>query len=395
MGALDGVRVLDLSIIVQGPQAAAMLHDLGAEVVKVELPVVGDLARWIAISPEDPRSAYFFALNRGKRSVTLDLRTEGGKTALRRLVEGADVIISNFKPGTMEAWGLGYEELSAVNPRLIYGAASALGPVGLDAEREGADLTGQAIGGLISTTGVDGSLPTPVGAVVADHCGSQNLVVGILAALYARERTGRGQRVEVSLLGGQIWAQASELTHHLLSGKPAGRANHGNPMIHAIYRVFSTADGQIGIVGVPAALWSGFCRAIDRPDLADNPRYMQLFLDAERKAEIFALLDEIFKTRTTGEWCARMHAEGQRFAPVRDHAQVAVDPGAWENGYFVTVQHPEWGSIPAIGSPIRFSETPTTPGSVAPELGQHTEEVLLEHGFTWDDIAKLREQGAW
>ncbi len=394
MGALDGTRVLDLTIIVQGPQAAVMLADLGADVIKVELPGVGDLARWIPASPTDPRPPYFLACNRGKRSITLDLRNPAGKAVLERLVRDADVILSNFKPGTMEEWGLGYEDLRRINPRLVYGTGSAFGPVGPDACREGADLSGQAVGGLISTTGTDGGEPTPNGAVISDHIGSQNLVVGVLAALLHRERSGEGQRVDVSLYGGQIWAQASEYTAHLLTGDPNGRANHGHPLLKSVYRIYRTADGWLAMVGIPAALWPGFCRAIERPELAHDERFATLFMAPEHLATLNGILEETFVERTTAEWTARLRAEGQRFAPVNDYAAVVADPQAWANGYLVKAEHPVWGEITMVGSPLRMSATPPTPGVTAPELGQHTEEVLLEAGYSWDDIAKLREDGA-
>jgi CoA:oxalate CoA-transferase len=395
MGALDGVRVLDLSIIIQGPQAGQMLADLGADVVKIELPERGDFSRWIPIGPDDRRSAFFYAFNRGKRSVTLDLRTAGGRAALCRLAAAADVMLSNFLPGTLDRWGLGYETLAAVNSRLIYATGSALGPVGPDAGREGADITGQAAGGLISTNGEDGAFPSPVGAVVADHSAAQNLTTGVLAALYARERTGRGQRVDVSLLGGQVWAQAGELTHYLISGRVPGRANRGHPIFRGLWRVFATADGHLVITGAGNALWPGFCRAIERPDLAGDPRFRDGAIPDEHRQQLYDILAAVFRTRTTKEWCERLRAEGQRYAPVQDYAQVAADPQVWANGYLTEVDHPEWGRIAAIGNPIRFSDTPAQPGGLAPELGQHTEEVLLEAGFTWDEIGGLREQGAW
>ena len=209
-GPLQGIRVLDVGLLVQAPQAAALLSDMGADVIKVELPGFGDQARFIPLSLEDFRSAYFTACNRGKRSLTLDLRTPAGAAVFGRLAETADVVVSNFKPGTMESWGLGYEDLAEHNPRIVWAGGSTFGPAGPDAEREGADLAGQAAGGLVSTTGRDGDPPSPVGVTIADHIGSLNMVAGVLAALHARERTGRGQRVEVSLLGGQIWAQAAE-----------------------------------------------------------------------------------------------------------------------------------------------------------------------------------------
>lgn len=372
-----------------------MLHDMGADVIKVELPVAGDLGRWIQISTEDTRSPLFEACNRGKRSVTLDLRQPGGKTALRKLVETADVLIHNFVPGTMEEWQLSYEELAAINPSLVYASGSSFGPLGPDGPREGADTIGQAWGGLISTTGTDDGDPTPVGVLIADHTGCQNLTTGVLGALVHRERTGEGQRVEVSLFGGMIWAQASELNHAILSGEKLGPANRGHPMIKALLRMIRTSDGWIQLVGVPAQLWPGFARAIGRPDLVDDKRFNNQFVAPEDLAELGRLVDEIFLTRTTAEWGERLMAEGQRFAPVRDHLEVVADEGAVANGYLVDVEHPAYGSIRTIGSPIRMSATPTVPGIVAPELGQHTEEVLLEAGFSWEQLADLQEQGAW
>ena len=396
MGALDGIKVLDLSIIVQGPQAVAMLADLGATVIKIELPEVGDIARWLTVSPEDERSAFFWACNRGKRSVTLDLRTAGGTRAFRTLAATADVVVSNFQPGTMDTWGLGYEVLHTLNPRLIYATASALGPVGPDAAMEGADLTGQAMGGLIATTGMDGGPVTPVGAVIADHCGAQNLVTGILAALFHRERTGQGQRVDVSLLGGQIWAQASEYSHLFLCGQVAGRANRSHPLNpRAVYGIFPTADGYIAMVSIAPARWPAFCRVIERADLIDDPRFNGLLLQPTHRQALFAILDQIFPTKTTAEWGARLRAAQQRFAPVRTHAEVAEDPQAFANGYLFHATHPLWGETTVVGNPIRFSATPAHPALMAPTLGQHTEEVLLEHGFTWEDIAELRTQGAF
>jgi crotonobetainyl-CoA:carnitine CoA-transferase CaiB-like acyl-CoA transferase len=392
-GALDGVRIIDVSTLVQGPQAGAMLHDLGADVIKVELPGIGDVARHVSPLP-DHHSGIFVAFNRGKRSITVDLRTPSGKQILERMIQDADVLLSNFMPGTLDEWGLGYEHLATVNPRLIWAAASYLGPHGPDARREGADMVGQAAGGLISTTGDDGGPMTPVGAIIADHCGAQNLTTGILAALYARERTGQGQRVDVSLLGGQIWAQAGEYTHYLLTGQMAGRSNGGHPLVNALYGIFPTADGYLAIAGCPEHLWPGMLRAVDRPDLADNPRFGTYFTTPEIRAELRQTFDAIFATRTTAEWCERLGAEHQRFAAVRNHAQVADDPQAAANHYIVTVDHPSWGPTRAIGSPITMTGTPTRWGVEAPELGQHTEEILLEHGYSWHDIARLNDEGA-
>ena len=394
-GALDGIRVLDLSTLVQGPQAAAMLHDLGAEVLKIELPDVGDMGRHVGVIEEVGSSVFWEACNRGKRSVTLDLRTDAGREAFLKLVESSDVVLSNFQPGTLDGWGLGYEDLAAVNPRIIWAAGSFLGPTGPDALREGADIVGEAAGGVIAGIGNDGEPVTTVASLLADHCGSQNLQTGIIAALYARERTGRGQRVDVSLLGGQIWMQAPEYTHYFLTGELAGRSNGGHPLVHALYGVFPTSDGALAMAGCPEHLWEGMCRAIERPEWVEHPTYNSYFVTKDIAREMRKDFIEIFSQRTTDEWVERLSAEEQRFSPVRSHDQVAADPQSFANGYIVEIDHPQFGTVNLVGCPIQMSDTPTRYGVEAPQLGQDTEMVLVEAGYDWDELESLRERGAW
>ena len=394
-GALDGIRVLDLSTLVQGPQAAAMLHDLGAEVLKIELPDVGDMGRHVGVIEELGTSVFWEACNRGKRSVTLDLRTDAGHEAFLKLVESSDVVLSNFQPGTLDGWGLGYEDLAAVNPRIIWAAGSFLGPTGPDALREGADIVGEAAGGVIAGIGNDGEPATTVASLLADHCGSQNLQTGIIAALYARERTGRGQRVDVSLLGGQIWMQAPEYTHYFLTGELAGRSNGGHPLVHALYGVFPTSDGALAMAGCPEHLWEGMCRAIERPEWGEHPTYNSYFVTKDIAREMRKDFIEIFSQRTTDEWVERLSAEEQRFSPVRSHDQVAADPQSFANGYIVEIDHPQFGTVNLVGCPIQMSDTPTRYGVEAPQLGQDTEMVLVEAGYDWDELESLRERGAW
>ncbi len=284
--------------------------------------------------------------------------------------------------------------LAERNPGIIVAYGSLLGPEGPVGPARGRRPRRAGPGGLISTTGVDGGAPTPVGVTIADHIASQNMTVGILAAIIARGRTGRGQRIDVSLLGGQVYAQASELTAFMLTGEVPGRANYGHPLLHAAYGILPTADGYIAIVGVPPAQRQSFYDAVGMPELADDERFQPLLYTRENKRALFEILSEVFPERTTAEWGERLAAAGARFAPVQDYAQVAEDPQVWANGYLRRIDHPEWGEVVSVGSPLRLSDTPTEPGDLAPELGQHTEEVLLEIGLDWDRIGALRDSGA-
>ena len=394
-GALSGIKVLDVGLLVQGPQAAALLCDMGAEVIKVELPGMGDHSRFIWLSESDQRSAYYASCNRGKRSVTVDLRQPSGAEIFKRMAESADVVVSNFKPGTMEAWGVGYDDLRTLNPAIIWASGSAFGPVGPDSALEGADLAGQAAGGLISTIGADGAPPSPVGVTIADHVASQHLAAGILGALVNRLRGGQGQRVEVSLLGGQIWAQAAEYTHYLLTGEVPGRSNRGHPLLRGLYGIFETRDGWIGVIGVPPAARDAFFIAMGQPELALDPRFQGMLASREAKQELFEALAPVFRTRTTAEWCEAFREMGVRYAPVRDYAEVTADPGVWENGYLQKVVDETSGEEQAVvGTPIAMSATPLRPAARAPDLGQHTEEVLAEYGFSPDELARFRAEGA-
>ena len=391
MGALEGIRVVDVGLLVQGPQAGQTLRDLGAEVIKVELPGLGDMARWIPISMEDLRTPYFEACNRGKKSITVDLRIAEGANIFRKLVDTADVLVANFKPGTLEAWGLSYEALSKSNPGLIYAMGSTFGPEGKGADREGADLAGQAAGGLISTTGSDGEPPTPVGATIADHIGSMNMTVGILAALFSRNVTGKGQRIDVSLLGGQIYAQASEYTAYLMTGEVPGRSNGGHPLLPMAYGVLETADGYIALVGVLPDKRQALYEAAGVPELIEDERFAPIIYTTEIRQELFRLLADGFKAKTTDEWAAILDRIEVRYAPVNDYEQAASDPLVTTNKYIVELEDFNGETRRVVGSPIKMSDTPTSPSASAPELGQHTEEILLELGYSWEQIGEMRD----
>lgn len=392
-GPLSGIRVVDAGILVQGPQSAAMLVDMGAEVIKVELPGFGDQARFIFLDRTDLRSAYYTACNRGKKSITCDLRRSEGAALLKKLLADADVLITNFKPGTMESWGLGYEDLEKAFPRLIWAAGSTFGPEGPDSNREGADLAAQCAGGLVSTTGRDGDPPSPVGITIADHIASLNLTCGILAALHARQSNGRGQKVEVSLLGGQIWAQASEYTHYLMSGKIPGRSNFGHPLIRAPYRIFQTSNGWIGLIGVPADSRDTFLVAMDLAEVIVDPRMELLGYDEDALTWFNDKLSAAFRTKTTEDWCELLREIGVRYAPVNDYAQATRDKGVWANGYLQEIRSSDGTAHKVVGPPVRLSSNPLRPHATAPSVGEHTTAVLQDLGMSEDEIEMYRRDG--
>jgi crotonobetainyl-CoA:carnitine CoA-transferase CaiB-like acyl-CoA transferase len=235
---------------------------------------------------------------------------------------------------------------------------------------------------------------TPVGATIADHMSSQHLATGILAALFARHSTGRGQRVDVSLVGGAIWAQASEFSAYLASGKIPGRSNGGHPLINGTYGIVPTADGYVAVVGVVAAARPAFAKLIGNEGFFDDPRFVSPLMTEAQKIALLKELEPIFVTKITDDWVSELRAIGVRCAPVRDYAAIVADPEMYENGYLVKMHDAERGEFTVVGSPLRMSDTPVVPSARAPELGEHTEEILLEIGLDWEEIAALRHLGA-
>jgi len=392
MGPLEGVRVLDFTVYQQGPQASLVFADMGAQVIKVEAPHHGDLGRVLGSVGEERFSPYFLAHNRGKRSITLNLKNEGARQVCYQLAERSDVAIHNFRPGVMERLGLGYDDLRAANPRIIYGHASGWGAKGPRATHPAFDLAAQAQGGLVSVTGEAGGFPLPAGAAIADYVGAANLAMAVIAALYARERTGLGQKIDTSLLGGQVAMQAWEIQYYV-THRRQGRAGRGHHYLPTIWRVFRTADSHCVVGGLPENRWPAFCQAIGRPEVEGDERFANYFDRMAHIDELYAILDEIFPQKTTAEWMELLAAADCICAPVASYEDLLHDEQLRANEYIVEVDHPTQGRIPVAGAPWRFSETPACVAPAAPELGQHTEEVLQELGYSWEQIGGLREQG--
>ena len=393
MGPLAGVRVLDFTVFQQGPQASLIFADMGADVIKVEAPNHGDLGRVVGMKGEERFGPYFLAHNRGKRSITLNLKNPEAVRVALKIAERCDVAVHNFRPGVMERLGLGYEDMRAVNARIIYGHASGYGAQGPRAKHPAFDLAAQAQGGIIGVTGEPDGFPLPAGAAIADYVGAANLAMAVISALFARERTGVGQKIETSLLGGQIAMQAWELQYFIAHGW-VGRAGRGHHYLPTIWRVFATADSHVVVGGLPENRWPAFCRLIGRPDIETDPKYEQYWDRMANLPDLYEILDAIFLTKTSAEWMEALQAADCICAAVAGYKDIVADPQARANEYIVEVDHPTQGRIPVVGAPWRFSETPAEVSPAAPELGQHTEEVLQELDYSWEQIAELREQGA-
>ena len=389
---LDGIKVVDFTRYQNGPHATAMLADMGAEVLKVEMPGNGDPGRQLGVGA-DGFCSYFEALNRGKRSMTLDLRAEGALEIVRKLVAEADVLAENFRPGYLDSIGLGYDDLKGANPRLIYATNSGFGPEGEWAKRGSFDVVAQGMSGaMVALGGGPGERPITAPWGLADQTGSIMFAYGIMTALLARERYGVGQKIDVSQLGAMLTLQALSLQAYLHS-KTQPILKPGKSF-SATFSWYQCGDGEWLTVGVlDPKFWLVLCAVLEREDLVEDSRSMDPFQRRDNEEWLRGELAAAFLARPRDEWIERLAAGKVPCGPVYDYAQVAEDEHFWLNGYLQEAPHQNFEEHHVVGIPVSFSETGTKVQSAAPELGQNTEEVLLGLGYDWGDIERLHDAG--
>jgi len=405
VGPLQGIRVLDLSRVLAGPWATQLLADFGAEVIKVESPRGGDDTRswgppWLRDAHGAPtaESAYFLSTNRGKRSITLDLAHPEGARLARELALRSDVLVENFKVGGLARYGLAFAELAAAHPRLIYCSISGFGQDGPDAARPGYDAMIQALGGLMSLTGIEdgepGAGPVKVGVAVADLMAGMYAASAILAALHERERSGRGQYIDLALLDTQLGWLANQNLNYLLSGEVPRRRGSAHPNI-VPYQAFATADGHLMLAVGNDRQFVSFCQAAGLEALARDARFTQNAGRVAHRGELTGAIAAALRQRPTAEWLRRFAAAQVPCGPINDIAQAFAMPQVRHRGMRLDLPHPRAGSVPGVANPVRFSRSVIEYPRAPPLLGQHTREVLSgELGLSAAQVEELRASGA-
>jgi CoA:oxalate CoA-transferase len=397
---LSGIKVIEIGQEIQGPFAGLCLANLGADVIKIENKEGGDLSRSILaklIGGPQVRNAelshYYHAMNRGKRSVTVDLKHRDGAELVRRLVAVCDVLLTNFRIGVLDRLGLGFEDLKKVNPRIIFAQGSSWGPRGPWVQRPSRDILAQAASGIVAKGGRTSDPPMPAPFAVADQSGGLSLAAGILAALFARERTGEAQKVDVSIYGTMISMQTFEMGYVGFTGEEPARAGVGHQFLHGAWGTYRTRDGHLCLGTVDDDHWPAFCRILGIRDLENDPELAGLLrlIPGDRMEKV---LLEIFPKRTTAAWLAEFHEADILATEVVDYRAVMASEQARVNGYVVEVDDPSGGTMRMTGAPITLNGEVESTAPPAPELGQHTEEVMLEAGYSWEDISRIRDAGA-
>jgi len=389
---LKGLRVLDLSRVMSGPYCTSMLADLGAEIIKIEAPKTGDESRFFG-PYRDGESTYFMLLNRNKRSVTVNMKTGEGRALIHQMAAKADIVVENFRPGVAKRLGVDYGTLSAINPRLVYGSISGFGQESPLRDLPAFDLVIQAMSGLMSLTGPKGGPATAVGESIADVATGMFAAFGIVSAIYERERSGKGQHVDVAMLDSVLSMQLTGLARQLYFDDTPQPVGNRHPVTYPVDS-FDTKTDQIVMVCFSDRAFAGLCDLMGQPDLATDPDYIDNTARNRNEAKLRALIAAWTATLTAQEAVQALVAKGIPAAPVWDLKQVSESDHAKARDLVRPAQHATFGEVPVVGAPLKFSRSKLVSDPVIPTLGQHTDEVLTEMGLTPDDIAALKDKNA-
>ena len=392
---LEGVTVLDLSHALAGPFCSTMLADYGADVIKIEPPEAGDIARaWGSALPGDETS-YFVSLHRNKRGAAIDFKNPQGKALFFKLLEKADIVLENFRVGVLDKLGIGYEQGCKHNPSIIYCSVSGFGQDGPYRDRAALDLILQAESGMISTTGEEGGRGVRCGTSIADLTAGLNATIAILMALRVREKTGQGQSIDVSMLEGQMSLLGVTIGAYLADGelpKPMGTAYKAL----LPYQTYRTQSRDLALAVGSEKLWKAFCPTIGKPELTDDPRYRNNAARSANRDSMNEILQAVFLTKTYEQWEPILLKNGIPFGAINDLAQLVEHPQVKARGALVEVQHPRAGKVKMVGVPMRLSKTPGSVRTPSPSIGEHNDEILTQKlGLSADEIAKLRAAGAF
>jgi crotonobetainyl-CoA:carnitine CoA-transferase CaiB-like acyl-CoA transferase len=398
---LEGIKVLDFSIAVAAPFGGTMLADMGAEVIKVErvqgeaqrlgLPAGMDDVLDTSVVAKLPDTASWMAFNRGKKDLAIDIRTEKGKEIVLKLVKEADVVLQSFRPGVAERLGIGYEDISRINPKVIYCSFTGYGETGPVAHRAGGDMWSQAMSGIVSLMGYPGGAPSMLPFPACDHVGGMLVAYAVMTALFVRERTGQGQSITVNNLDAALYLQFSGFAEYLTNGEmpyKAGRG-YGTPP----FGPFRAKDGDVLTIFGTGPMWSDFCKVVGVEHLANNPRFKTDEARRENREEIGRLLDEAFSRKTRAEWAQIFREAKMRCDPCLTYEEVCAHPQLEANDMIYTTRHPARGEVKMLGLPVKLKKTPGKPRGPSPMLGQHTVEILSRLGYSHKDIKALEAEG--
>lgn len=388
--ALDGIKVLDLSRALAGPYCTMMLADMGAEIIKVEMPGTGDDSRAWGPPFVEGESAYFMSINRNKKSITLDMKGSKAIEIIMKLIKGSDVLVENFRPGAMERLGLAYQQVKAMNPRLVYCSISGFGQNGPYRMLPGFDQVLQGMGGLMSITGEPDGPPVKVGVPIADITAGMFAAYGIAIALFTREKTGSGQMVDISLLDSQVALLTYRAGSFFASGEIPKRVGSGHPVI-VPYQAFKAKDVYINIAVGNDQLWGKFCKAVGLEDIMNDPRFATNAKRVQNRNEVVKAVGDLIATKNGEEWLKILTDAGIPCGPIYTVDKIFSDPQVIHRQMVAELHHPKAGTIKVTGNPVKLSDTPGEPSVAPPLLGQHTQEVLEGLGYSAKEIEELRQ----